>query len=36
MLSTLAGRQGPAMMWLGATLVLGLAFLAVEIYEFHH
>ena len=36
MLFTLAGRQGPAMMWLGATLVLGLAFLAVEIYEFHH
>ena len=36
MLSTLAGRQGPAMMWLGATLALGLAFLAVEIYEFHH
>lgn len=36
MLSTLAGRQGPAMMWLGATLVLGLAFLAVEIYEFDH
>ncbi len=36
MLSTLACRQGPAMMWLGATLVLGLAFLAVEIYEFHH
>lgn len=36
MLSTFAGRQGPAMMWLGITLVLGLAFLAVEIYEFHH
>ena len=36
MLSTLARRQGPAMMWLGVTLVLGLAFLAVEIYEFHH
>lgn len=36
MLSTFAGRQGPAMMWLSTTLVLGLAFLAVEIYEFHH
>lgn len=24
------------MLWLGATLVLGLAFLAVEIYEFQH
>ena len=36
MLSTVAGRQDRAMLWLGATLVLGLAFLAVEIYEFQH
>ena len=36
MLSTVAGRQDRAMLWLGATLVLGLAFLAVVIYEFQH
>ncbi|WP_126975687.1 cytochrome o ubiquinol oxidase subunit III [Frigidibacter oleivorans] len=36
MLSAQAGRKGPALGWLAVTLAFGLAFLAVELYEFHH
>ncbi|WP_051201628.1 cytochrome o ubiquinol oxidase subunit III [Paracoccus aminophilus] len=36
MLALYAKRQGPALGWLAVTLAFGLAFLAVELYEFHH
>nr|WP_246318887.1 cytochrome o ubiquinol oxidase subunit III [Peteryoungia desertarenae] len=36
MLAMYEGRQARMQLWLGVTLVLGLAFLALEIYEFHH
>ncbi|MGN7868278.1 Cytochrome bo(3) ubiquinol oxidase subunit 3 [Paracoccus haematequi] len=36
MLAMVKGRKGGTLGWLGVTLVFGLAFLAVELYEFHH
>lgn len=36
MLAMYEGRQARMQTWLGVTLLLGLAFLALEIYEFHH
>jgi cytochrome o ubiquinol oxidase subunit III len=36
MLAMYEGRQERMQTWLGLTLLLGLAFLALEIYEFHH
>ena len=36
MLAMYEGRQARMQAWLGVTLLLGLAFLALEIYEFHH
>jgi cytochrome o ubiquinol oxidase subunit 3 len=36
MLAMYEGRQARMQIWLAVTLLLGLAFLALEIYEFHH
>ncbi len=36
MLSMHEGRQARMQVWLAITLLFGLAFLAVELYEFHH
>jgi cytochrome o ubiquinol oxidase subunit 3 len=36
MLAMYEGRQARMQAWLTVTLLLGLAFLALEIYEFHH
>jgi cytochrome o ubiquinol oxidase subunit 3 len=36
MLAMYEGRQARMQAWLAVTLLLGLAFLALEIYEFHH
>ena len=36
MLSMYEGRQARMQAWLALTLLLGLAFLALELYEFHH
>lgn len=36
MLAMYEGRQARMQIWLAITLLLGLAFLALEIYEFHH
>ncbi|MBJ2149467.1 cytochrome o ubiquinol oxidase subunit III [Paracoccus sp. IB05] len=36
MLSMYAGQKGRMLSWLFATLLFGLAFLGIEIYEFYH
>lgn len=36
MLAMVKGNQRTTLIWLSVTLLLGLAFLALEIYEFHH
>lgn len=36
MLAAVRGRPGVTLVWLGITLVLGLAFLGIEIHEFRH
>ncbi|GLK65106.1 cytochrome o ubiquinol oxidase subunit III [Paracoccus kondratievae] len=36
MLAMFAGRQGATLRWLGVTLVFGLCFLGIELYEFQH
>ncbi len=36
MLSMVAGRKQAVLGWLAVTLLLGLSFLAIELYEFYH
>jgi len=36
MLEMARGRQRPMLLWLGVTGLFGLAFLGIELYEFHH
>jgi cytochrome o ubiquinol oxidase subunit 3 len=36
MLEMMKGKVGPTQMWLAITAVFGIAFLSIEMYEFHH